>query len=376
MIVTGTWSRKNRFNVQWQLGNFCNYKCSYCPTRLRDGRFEFVTIDLAKRVVDNILRQKPDHNVLFSFQGGEVTLWKEFENLLKYIYEQGASSLLATNGSRTPAYFAKIAPYLNYTFMSFHEVSEVDKMLERIKVFHPQHVASYTLMNLNLWDKCVDAHERIEAAGYRSIARVIFDDYCTLNTQQLSYTSEQRQYIDKCNLHLLKPARLSDPLDHEVVLPLPVKMKGVINNKFDPRIIQIHDAGTVINTTAQSLLATQQNDYSGFNCYAGLEVLCIGASGGVTTSVCAQDGIFADIFDNPEFELPTVPMSCNRTSCWCESDLQATKISPGEPTFNPNVQPAIDPVFDTAKSLARDSLIAAEDDAEQAAAEEDLLVEP
>ena len=70
MIIKGTFNRLNRFNVQWQIGNFCNYKCSYCEPKFRDGSSKFIPLDLAKQVINSIVSQKREKNVIFNFQGG------------------------------------------------------------------------------------------------------------------------------------------------------------------------------------------------------------------------------------------------------------------------------------------------------------------
>jgi hypothetical protein len=327
MIVKGTFYRLNRFNVQWQIGNFCNYKCSYCEPKFRDGTKPFLPVELAKRIVLNIVSKVPTKNVIFNYQGGEPTAYRDFEELLKFTFDNEARSMMVSNASRSVAYLTRIAPYLSFSYLTFHsDMVDIDTFLERLHVFHPRRCLVYLPMNPALWDKCVDAHRRITEANYRVVAKVIFEDYGGghANTS-VPYTEEQNKFIDDCNRNLLIVAPKTDK---QGPLPNPVRTRGPIDKKLDSRTIQIFDKGSVRLTTSQNLVVTKQNNYLGFQCYGGLEELCITAKGKVFSTVCMQDRAIADVFSNPEFELPTEPMICKRANCWCEADLLLTKVSP------------------------------------------------
>lgn len=337
MIFSGTFYRRNKFNVQWQLGTKCNFNCSYCTPKLNDGRYGFPTLELAKQVVDNIVSKAAHKNVTFTFQGGEVTLWEEFSELVKYIHGQGAQSILITNATRSAKYYESIAPYLMYTYLTFHcEESRGDRFVERMMVFHPYHLAVYIPMLPSHWGECVDLHHVVSNAGYRAIAKVIFDDYATRDTQRIAYTPEQTLFIDACNNTMVTPTQASAPAS---LLPKLPKFKGPFYSPtIDARVIQIFDNSELIEqTTLQNLLVSDKNNFIGYNCYAGIENLNISASGGVTASVCAQNGIIADIYRDPNFDLPDKPMLCKTAVCWCESDLMTRKVSSTEPTFTTDV---------------------------------------
>lgn len=332
MIVKGTFSRLNRFNVQWQIGNFCNYKCSYCEPKFRDGTNPFLPIELAKTVILNVVSKVPERNAIFNYQGGEPTAYRDFEELLSFTFDIGAGSLMVSNASRSVAYLRRIAPYLSYSYLTFHsDMVDIDRFLERLHVFHPSRVLVYLPMNPKLWDKCVDAHRRITDANYRVVAKVIFDDYGGGNlNNSIAYTKEQKAFIDEGNKNLLVPKPAND---NQGPMPFQLKPKGEMDFSVDIRAIQIFDKGKVKLTTSQNLVITKQNNYVGFECYGGLEELCITAKGKVYTTVCMQDKAIADIFKDPNFDLPTKPMICRRTNCWCEADLLLTKTSPDEPQF-------------------------------------------
>ena len=75
--IRGAFERNNLLHVQWHVGNYCNYRCSYCNDDLRDGSHPFVPIDIAKRVVANITSQLEgtSRRAQFTLSGGEPTVY-------------------------------------------------------------------------------------------------------------------------------------------------------------------------------------------------------------------------------------------------------------------------------------------------------------
>jgi hypothetical protein len=233
---------------------------------------------------------------------------------------------MVSNGSRSVVYLNQVAKYLNYSYLTFHsDQGEIVKFLERLHVFHPKRVLVYLPMNPLKWEKCMDAHTKITAAGYRVVAKTIFEDYGGGNKNtSIPYTKEQQSFIDRANKNLVKPGKRTAI---QGKLPLPVKLKGNVDLSLDSRMIQIFEKGKPDRlTTSQNLVITNQNNYSGYFCYGGLEEICITATGQVFSTVCMQDGQLANIYETPNFRLPKEPMVCKRSNCWCESDLLLTKV--------------------------------------------------
>jgi len=336
MIVQGAFGRANLLQVQWQLGNFCNYRCSYCSPDYNSGSTPAPSLEVAKAVVDNILKKASTRNVRFNFLGGEPTVFRGFDELLKHIYDEGGTSMYVSNGSRTPTFFKKIAPYTHSAYFTFHsDEAKISKFLEVLKIFSPKKIFVYVPMNIPKWDVCFDAYNQIYDAGFRVIPKVLYDDYGGGRTNKsLAYTPEQQSFINGGNLKML--ARVpQNPIDREFMLPLPYDYKSPVNDevdlRFGGRVIRIFNDGAVVKkTSGQNLIVEKQNDYFGYRCYGGIELLNISRDGSVFTTVCAQDSPVGNIFNNPEFDLPSEPMTCKLHQCWCEADLMITKMSPDE----------------------------------------------
>ena len=82
-------STKDWVVVNWNLGNMCNFSCSYCPSILNDGSFGWNEYDVVKNFIDEVIKVYAPRTVYFEFTGGEVTLWKDFVKTAMYIKERG-----------------------------------------------------------------------------------------------------------------------------------------------------------------------------------------------------------------------------------------------------------------------------------------------
>lgn len=340
MIIHGPLHALNQFLVQWNLTDFCNYDCSYCNPVYKSGKTGFTPIELVKRVIDNILVKAHDRNVIFNFQGGEVTVHPDFLEILKYVYDSGARSITVTNAARSIAFLTKIAPFLTNLYLTFHhEQTTIEKFIPRMRVFHPSRVVVYIPMDPTRWDVCVNAVNLVQAEGYISVPKIIFTEYGSGNNNiPLAYSTEQLTFIDEINKSNLNPSLITS----YVPLPLVVPLRNTSTRTTNTRKIQLLEGEKITLSTVQNLLISKQNNYIGYNCFGGIEEICITLTGNVYSTVCGQNKPLANIFETTEFDLPTTPIICMRPNCWCEADLTVTKISPNEASFvGQNIIPII-----------------------------------
>ena len=62
--------------VYWVLGNYCNYKCSYCVPSLNSGSNKYHDVNV---VLDTLKKLPP---CMVRFSGGEPTLHPDFERII------------------------------------------------------------------------------------------------------------------------------------------------------------------------------------------------------------------------------------------------------------------------------------------------------
>lgn len=114
------------FSLTWMIGTRCNYDCMYCPTELHDDSSTPASLEKLQQYWKSIY-EKTQHQKLkykISFTGGEVTVNKNFKNLVQWIRENYAQDifqiLLTTNGSASTAYYRNLYQYVDNISFSLH----------------------------------------------------------------------------------------------------------------------------------------------------------------------------------------------------------------------------------------------------------------
>ena len=112
-------AKNNWFLVSWTLSNKCNYRCEYCPDILHNGSTGQPQWSTVKRFVQNF--NLKDKKICYRLSGGEPTYWKHFIDLAELVKEEGHKFTFVSNGSQSPEYFKKIAPYTDGMMLSYHK---------------------------------------------------------------------------------------------------------------------------------------------------------------------------------------------------------------------------------------------------------------
>jgi len=139
MVGNKRFLHTNTFNVNWLLGRYCNYNCSYCwpyaHTKKKDHRPLNVIIDVIETIFLNA-HDKGFDKFTFSFSGGEPTLHPDFLDIIKYTSLEDSNVNITTNCSQSINWFnklLKITPKISIT-ASFHpEFETPERFIEKIK---------------------------------------------------------------------------------------------------------------------------------------------------------------------------------------------------------------------------------------------------
>lgn len=124
---------ENRVHISWDLGQRCNYECTYCPPYLHDKTSPHLPFDKVIEILDVILEYYDNRLTEFNFAGGEPTIHPQFMEIAKYLKERGSSIIITTNGSRSTKYLIELSQYLNLMIISHHfEYIKLDKMADKI----------------------------------------------------------------------------------------------------------------------------------------------------------------------------------------------------------------------------------------------------
>lgn len=122
----------SRLIVQWNLGNICNYSCEYCPKILHSGTRPWVDLSLIENTLLKIKNYFPQKNIRVEFLGGEITLYKDFLELMKFCKNNNIPNMIFTNASRTLRYWEEAIPYLDEILLTFHPATTDKNHFENI----------------------------------------------------------------------------------------------------------------------------------------------------------------------------------------------------------------------------------------------------
>lgn len=107
--------------VQWDLGRWCNYSCSYCWPDVHNKSDPHKTFAVMKQAVDRVRSEwSQGHRIQWSFGGGEPTINPEFIDIVAYLKQQGDYISLVTNASRSETYYRDLAQVADSIQFSLH----------------------------------------------------------------------------------------------------------------------------------------------------------------------------------------------------------------------------------------------------------------
>lgn len=302
-------NNKNWFVVNWCLGNTCNFECSYCPDGLHNGTHKWPDIDVVKNFILKIKAAHPEKNFFFEFTGGEVTLYKHFDELADFCAEQGVKFGFISNGSRTLRWWEEKKHLFDHVCLSFHpEDGDEDHFIKVVDIVK-DHAMTHVniMMHPDQFDRCYAVARRFKKMTNVSIALqpLIHDFGDTL----FDYTPEQHQvFKDQYELivkHIkwTKPSRI---------------YRGSMLKYYE-------DGRQPVPSSAHRFIAQRQNNWAGWDCYAGVEQLIVDMDGSIHRGWCKVGGVIGNIHD-AELNLPKEPVLCNKTMCHCNFDIMTTKI--------------------------------------------------
>jgi MoaA/NifB/PqqE/SkfB family radical SAM enzyme len=295
------------FVVNWCLGNTCNYECSYCPASLHDGSNKWPE----PNVIKNFIAKVKDHyfhkNIYFEFTGGEVTLYKHFTEICQYCSDLGIKVGLISNGSRTLRWWEENKQFFDHVCLSYHpEFADEKHFLSVVKLLHKDlrtHVN--IMMSPEKFDSCYAVANKIKNLGNISMAlQPLIHDF---GTELYDYNDFQKKIFAK---------------QHELITKHIKFEKDFAFYRGAMKVVLPDGSGKVV--APHHFIHLKINDWSGWNCYAGIEQLIVDMDGSIYRGWCREGDAIGKI-DDPTIELPVEPILCTKTMCHCNFDIMCTK---------------------------------------------------
>ncbi len=290
-------AKNNWFLVSWTLSNKCNYRCEYCPDILHNGSTGQPQWSTVKRFVQNF--NLKDKKICYRLSGGEPTYWKHFIDLAELVKEEGHKFTFISNGSQSPEYFKKIAPYTDGMMLSYHKAYANPEHF--IKIINESKIE--TVINMMLlpsdFEEIFTLAEKIYSSTARAsiVPKVIVDKTSSENitNEVMTYTEAQKQ--------LIKDWPFSRKVNDE----------------------ELHRGAMMLNdevVNANDLILQDKNKFSGWNCWAGLHGVNIDMWGNMYRADCQFGGAIGNL---ERYKLPKEKILCGKERCSCLSDIYIRK---------------------------------------------------
>jgi|TARA_B100000242_G_scaffold24354_2_gene14783 organic radical activating enzyme len=290
-------AKNNWFLVSWTLSNKCNYRCEYCPDILHNGSTGQPQWSTVKRFVQNF--NLKDKKICYRLSGGEPTYWKHFIDLAELVKEEGHKFTFVSNGSQSPEYFKKIAPYTDGMMLSYHKAYANPEHF--IKIINESKIE--TVINMMLlpsdFEEIFALAEKIYSSTARAsiVPKVIVDKTSSENitNEVMTYTEAQKQ--------LIKDWPFSRKVNDE----------------------ELHRGAMMLNdevVNANDLILQDKNKFSGWNCWAGLHGVNIDMWGNMYRADCQFGGAIGNL---ERYKLPKEKILCGKERCSCLSDIYIRK---------------------------------------------------
>lgn len=296
------------FVMQWCLGNTCTYSCSYCPPGLHNGSMKWPDVNKIKAFITRVKDHYYPKKLYFEFTGGEVTVYPEFLELCQFCKDMDVRIGLITNGSRSVRWWEENKHLFDHVCISFHpEEADPEHFIEVVNTLHDvvrTHVN--IMMDPSKFDYCYDVAKRVKELGNISMAlQTLIHDFGEV---LYDYTEYQQDIIARQYELIVKDIKHTKSFEY---------YRGAMRVTYPD--------GSNERISPHSFISNKTNNWSGWDCYAGVEQLIVDMDGRIYPGWCKVGGPIGHINDT-ELNLPTKPILCTKTMCHCNFDIMSTKI--------------------------------------------------
>lgn len=299
--------------VNWCLTNICNYKCSYCPEDLHNGTKRGPELDAVKNFYYKIKERNPGRKIFFEFTGGEVTYYKQFPELIRFLKANDVYIGIISNGSRKIEFWENHWEFLDHVCLSFHSEQGEPEHFKRVCEFLCQRLMTHVniMMKPEKFNFCYQLAQDIAESCEVSLSLQPLME--NMDGNLYGYSDYQKAILEKQAIYFSKEPRFKRPTN----LRLDHAYRGAMR--------MILDDGNEAWITPPELISKGLNRWAGWMCYAGLENLIVNLDGKIMRGWCGEGGIIGGIEDLT-LELPLEPILCKKSQCSCGLDIMCTKI--------------------------------------------------
>ena len=320
----------DEFNITLSVTNHCNYSCEYCPKFLHEGSTPVVDVEVYINFFTQLFIDNPEieqySRKFITLTGGEPTLYKGIERLVKFFKAHDFNITLVSNGSAGLPVWEEIIGDINYTSLSFHSrYSKFKKFAQIIDIAVRKNtmVGVGVVMDPEHWDRTLEAVEHFKEINIPIAYKGVLSKHSSKNFLHKGddlffgeysglYTQEQLDYL-RNNTYQRFDRGLDGYDPHHVTLSTKVFYEDGTQEKFQQ----------------QKLVAEGTNYFEGYLCDAGKSNLSIKWDGSIVGAHCGGkwSGTFGNLVQNNNLrvKLQTTPITCIKHRCSCGPDMRITK---------------------------------------------------
>jgi molybdenum cofactor biosynthesis enzyme MoaA len=296
------------FVVNWCLGNTCNFSCSYCLPGLHDGSKKWPSKEDVQSFIERLMKAHPSKKFYFEFTGGEVTLYRDFIDICRFIKDKGGDVGCISNASRTLRWWDENKAVMDHVCLSFHpEEADPVHYLQVVQLLHKvTSVHSNIMMHPDADKFNTGLALAVQVAALGDVSLALQPLLVDFGTRLYEYTPEQTARLDS-QTELTKTIKYTRALKH---------YRGAMRKVETGEVKSPH-----------RFIADGSNNWRGWDCYAGVEQLIVDMDGSVHRGWCKVGASIGKIWD-ANLPLYTEPVRCTKTMCHCNFDIMATKVKP------------------------------------------------
>jgi organic radical activating enzyme len=301
---------KEEFYVFWELTDFCNQACSYCPPYLHNGFWASSvtgpTDEEIDKCVSSLCKISTERNVPLRviISGGEPTLHSKLPDIITQIKKFNGHVTINTNGTRGVSWWENLPTLPDQVVISLHPEyydSKKYRITDLISFLDNKvNFCFYVLAQSKNWP-VIDQIIKDMPEEYKPLIELkMIHEKGTFDRKMTNYTEEQLSFIKNY------PTKLN------------YKVKA-------PKTTAVYSDGSKIEYIAPSkILSSNEHFFQGWKCGVGIDNIVIYADGRVVGGVCGVTSLGR----LSNFELSTEYSTCPRPSCTCLGDIIINKYDP------------------------------------------------
>lgn len=299
--------------VEWKIHNVCNYNCSFCGSKHKDGSNRWFSLEKYKEYADKIINSCGNEKIWIQFTGGEPTLFPSIIELMSYVKQKGAYVSLITNGSRTIRWWndLKESKAVDLVFITYHPdmTSDYNHIIEILNLLHCEPIVTVCLIThtKNTIEDAIFAAEKIveNTGAYVTVKAMMigaYNIYSLYNETQLAKLKQLNGVTGK---------------------NFSTKNKNTIPGQ-NHKLKIINNDNSEIFVDPQEIFKNNENNYFGWTCDIGKQSMRIDYKT-IYRGVCEVGGQVGNL-DNNDVMFQSTSVKCDNTKCFCSTDMISTKI--------------------------------------------------